>query len=242
MLKRILQPFYTAYVLVTFVACLLAALPFFFIIGSFDKAWARRIIWNIVHYWAVAWLFCIGQPVIKKGPRPARRKYVYIANHISYMDTVLIYAAIPHFFRTLGKKEMVHIPLFGFVYKQLAILVDRSSVHSRTKSLKLMWRLLKHECNIAIFPEGTFNETDKPLKDFFDGAFRLAINTQTPILPIVFPDTVNRWHYSAWWKLTPGWNRVVFLEPIEVDGLTIANLPQLKEQVYKVMEHALIKS
>jgi 1-acyl-sn-glycerol-3-phosphate acyltransferase len=242
MLKRILQPFYAAYVLVTFVACLLAALPLFLVFGSIDKAWARRVIWNIVHYWGIAWLFCIGQPMIIKGSSPSRRKYVYVANHISYMDTVLIYAAIPHFFRTLGKKEMVHIPLFGFVYKQLAILVDRSSAHSRTRSLKLMWRLLRNECNIAIFPEGTFNETDKPLKDFFDGAFRLAINTQTPILPMVFPDTVNRWHFSAWWKLSPGRNRVIFLDPVEVKGLSIADLPKFKEQVYKAMEEALIKS
>jgi 1-acyl-sn-glycerol-3-phosphate acyltransferase len=241
MLKRILQPFYTIYVIVTFAACLLIAFPFFLFFGSWNKAWARRIIWNIVHYWSYGWLFCIGQPVIRIGKRPANKKYVYIANHISYIDTVLIYAAVPHFFRTLGKKEMAKVPVFGFVYKQLAILVDRSSAHSRSKSLRLMWRLLKHECNIAIFPEGTFNETDKPLKDFYDGAFRLSINTQTPILPMVFPDTVNRWHYSAWWKLTPGRNRIVYLSPIETIGLTMADLPALKQKAYNTMEEALLK-
>lgn len=240
MLKRILQPFYTAYVIITFALCLLAAFPLFLLFGSQDKSWARNVIWNIVHYWACGWLFCIAQPVLRIGRRPGKHKYVYVANHISYMDTVLIYAAIPHFFRTLGKKEMVRIPVFGFVYKQLAILVDRSSAHSRAKSSKLMWRLLKHECSIAIFPEGTFNETGKPLKDFYDGAFRLAINTQIAILPMIFPDTVNRWHYSAWWKLSPGPNRVIYLDPIDVKGLTMADMPILKERVYKAMEAALV--
>ena len=70
--------------------------------------------------------------------------------------------------------------------------------------MRLMWRMLKKECSIIIFPEGTFNETEAPLKEFYDGAFRLAINTQTEIWPVLFPDTVDRWHFSHWWKLWPG--------------------------------------
>lgn len=240
MIKRILQPFYTAYVLSTFVVCLLLAFPVFLLFGVWDKVWARKIIWDIVHYWAIGWLFCIGQPMIRRGSRPQDDKYVYIANHISYMDTVLIYAAIPYYFRTLAKIEMARIPIFGFVYKQLAILVDRSSAHSRSRSLRLMWRMLKRECNIAIFPEGTFNESDAPMKEFYDGAFRLAINTQTPILPMLFPDTVNRWHFSAWYKLSPGRNRVIYLEPVPVAGLTAKDLPVLKDKVHKLMSDAMV--
>lgn len=200
---------------------------------------ARQIIWYITHYWAIGWLFIIGMPVSRKGIKPANKKYVYVANHISYLDTVLIYAAIPYYFRTLAKKEMARIPLFGFVYKQLAILVDRSSTESRAKSLRLMWRVLKNESNVAVFPEGTFNETGKPLKDFYDGAFRLAISTQTAIFPLVFPDTIHRWHYSAWWRLTPGRNRVIYLEPVETKGMVMQDLPELKKRVHEAMEAAL---
>lgn len=173
------------------------------------------------------------------GKKPFDKKYVYVANHISYLDTVLIYAAIPHYFRTLAKKEMVKIPVFGYVYKQLAVLVDRSSAHSRARSMRLMWRVLKNESNIAVFPEGTFNETDAPLKDFYDGAFRLAINTQTDILPMIFPDTVKRWHYSTAWKLNPGRNRVIYLEPVSIQGYSMERLPELKQKVYQQMEEAL---
>lgn len=242
MLRKLLQPFYTAWFTLTFLVCLLCAFPIFFIVGLWDKPNARKLIWIIVHHWALGWLFCVGMPVRRKGTRPDKQRYVYIANHISYLDTVLIYAAIPYYFRTLAKKEMVRIPIFGFVYKQLAILVDRSSPESRAKSMRLMWRQLRNECNIAVFPEGTFNETGAPLKEFYNGAFRLAINTQTPILPMIFPDSIRRWHFDTVWQYTPGRNRVIYLQPIPTTGLTMDDLPDLKQKVYEQMEQALINA
>lgn len=242
MFWKFLQPFYTAFVLLTFLVCLLVAFPFFLLIGIRDKPLAREIIWYIAHYWSIGWLWFIGMPAKVSGIKPKKgSKYIVVANHISYMDTVAIYAVIPEYFRTLAKKEMAKIPVFGFVYKQLAILVDRSSTNSRAKSMRLMWRVLKKESNITIFPEGTFNETDAPLKAFYDGAFRLAISAQTPIVPLLFLDTVNRWHYSAWWKLSPGKNRAIFLEQVETAGLTMADLPGFKQKVYDMMEAELLK-
>lgn len=239
MIRKVLQPFYTAFVLLSFLTSLLVSFPFMFVIGLWDKPGARKAIWNIIHYWAIGWLAFIGMPLRRIGKKPDKERYVYVANHISYMDTVVIYAGIPHYFRTLAKKEMANIPIFGYIYKQMTILVDRSSEQSRARSMRLMWRVLRKECNIAIFPEGTFNETDQPLKDFYSGAFRLAINTQKDIVPVLFPDTVSRWHYSAWWKLSPGRNRVVYLPPISVQGLTMDDLEMLKKKVYKVMEKEL---
>lgn len=237
---KLLQPFYSAWVILTFIACLLTAFPIFFLVGLWDKPGARRFIWIIIHYWAIGWMFCIGMPMRRLGKLPGKERYVYVANHISYLDTVLIYAAIPHYFRTLAKKEMAKIPVFGFVYKQMAILVDRSSPHSRARSMRLMWRVLRNESNVAVFPEGTFNETGAPLKDFYDGAFRLALNAQTPVMPMIFPDTIHRWHYSTAWKLKPGRNRVIYLDPVPVDGMTIQDLPVLKAKVHKMMEEAMV--
>ena len=242
MVWKIIQPFYTAFVLAIFLACLVVVFPFIFLLGIRDKPLTREIIWYIVHYWSIGWLWVIGMPVKVSGKKPASgAKYIVVANHISYMDTIAIYAAIPEYFRTLAKKEMVKIPLFGFVYKQLAILVDRSSTTGRAKSMRLMWRVLKNESNVTIFPEGTFNETTAPLKAFYDGAFRLAISTQVPIVPLLFLDTVKRWHYSGWWKLSPGKNRAIFLDAIPTDGLTMADLPAFKQKVYEAMETELLK-
>lgn len=241
MFRIVLQPFYTAYVIVTFTISILTAFPFFVLISLGNSIAARKAIYTIIRYWATGWLWAIGMPVTILGNRPKSGKYIVVANHISYLDTLVIFPAIPGYFRALGKKEISKIPVVGFIYKQIVIMVDRSNPHSRAKSLRLLWRVLHRESSIIIFPEGTFNETGATLKDFYDGAFRLAINTQTAIFPMVFPDTVQRWHYSGWWKLWPGKNRVVYLQPVSVTGLTMADLPILKQRVYNLMETELKK-
>jgi 1-acyl-sn-glycerol-3-phosphate acyltransferase len=241
MRRKILQPLYTGYVLVTFAVSILAAFPFFVIVGMGNSPAARRAIYSLIKYWCKGWLWITGMRVTLLGPRPAEGRYVVVVNHISYLDTLVIFPAIPGYFRPLGKKEISKIPIVGFIYKQIVIMVDRSNVHSRARSLRLLWRVLHREGNIIIFPEGTFNETNDVLKSFYDGAFRLAINTQKSILPIIFPDTVHRWHYSAWWKLWPGMNRAVYLPPVDVAGLTLADLPQLKEKVFDLMKTELKK-
>jgi 1-acyl-sn-glycerol-3-phosphate acyltransferase len=241
MFRKILQPFYTAFVLITFVVSVLVFFPVFVVIGINNNSNARKTIYRIIRFWCTGWLQLIGMPVRLTGKLPPDRRYIIVANHISYLDTLVIFAAIPGYFRALGKKEISRIPVLGFIYKQVVIMVDRNDVHSRARSMRLLWRVLHHEGHIIIFPEGTFNETGNPLKAFYDGAFRLAIKTQTPIFPIIFPDTADRWHYSAWWKLWPGRNRAVYLEPIDVSGFTIENLPALKQNIYTIMEAALVK-
>jgi 1-acyl-sn-glycerol-3-phosphate acyltransferase len=99
---------------------------------------------------------------------------------------------------------------------------------------------LKRGISIFIFPEGTLNETGKPLKDFFDGAFRIAIETQTPIKPILFLDSFDRLHYSSVFSLTPGISRSIFLEEIPVDGYTLKDLADLKNKVYTMIEQKLL--
>jgi 1-acyl-sn-glycerol-3-phosphate acyltransferase len=189
--------------------------------------------------WGRGWFFILGMPVRISGPRPPEGRYVIAVNHISYLDTVLIFPALPGYFRALGKKEISKVPVLGFLYRQIVVMVDRSNAQSRAISMRLMYRALKKESNIIIFPEGTFNETEHKLKEFYTGAFRLAVSSQTPILPVIFPDTVHRWHYSHWWKVWPGKNRVVYLPPVSVAGLTMNDVPALKQHVHDIMKAAL---
>ncbi len=242
MFRKIVQPFYTAYAIISFSTGLAILFPFFLLISIGNNIAARRTIYKIVTYWAKSWLWMNGMSLKISGPIPPKRRYVVVANHISYLDTVVVFNGLPGYFRALGKKEFSKVPVMGFLYRQIVIMVDRSSEHSRARSMRLMWRVLKNEADIMIFPEGTFNETGKPLKEFYNGAFRLAIDTQTPILPVIFPDTVDRWHYSHWWKIWPGRNRAIYLPPIQVEGLQLEDLPALKQRVYEEMEAALIKA
>ncbi len=239
MWRRLAQPFYSAYVAVTFVCSILLIFPLVLVLSFRDHYKNRKIIFGILKIWSQIWLTLIGMPLRRMGPLPPSRKFIVVANHISYLDGVVIFPSIPGYFRALGKKEVSSIPVVGLIYKQLVIMVDRSNSKSRSRSMRLMWRFLKHEGNILIFPEGTFNETGKPLKEFYDGAFRLAINTGVDILPIIFPDTVNRWHYSAWWKFWPGKNRAYYCAPVPVAGMSLEDLQKLKAHVFSEMQQKL---
>ncbi len=80
-----------------------------------------------------------------------------------------------------------------------------------------------------------------PLKEFYDGAFRLAIETQTPIKPVLFLDAYRRMPYESIFLMTPGQNRILYLEEIPVEGYAIGDLEKLKEEVYTIMEKKLIE-
>ena len=143
--------------------------------------------------------------------------------------------------RILGKSEMAKVPLFGFIYKNAVVMVDRKDVHQRAKSLKTLKSIITKNISIFICPEGTFNMTNAPLKNFYDGAFRIAIETQTPIKPILFLDTYDRLNYKNIFSLTPGKSRAVYLEETTTTGYTFADVAYLKEKIYKQMEDKLIR-
>jgi 1-acyl-sn-glycerol-3-phosphate acyltransferase len=174
--------------------------------------------------------------------RPDRKKqYIVIANHWSYLDTAMIFRAIPFYARPLAKYELSKIPLFGFLYKTMAIIVDRENPESRLKSLHLLKHTIEAEkTSIFIFPEGTFNETNEPLKSFYDGAFRIAIETQTPILPVLFPDTRKRWHYRSFWAWSAGISRAVFLPEIDVRNYSTNDVAALRDKTHQAMWRAML--
>lgn len=141
--------------------------------------------------------------------------------------------------RILGKAEMGKVPVFGIIYNAAVVPVLRGSAANRAKSVKTLKSVLSKEISIYIAPEGTFNMTDKPLIDFYDGAFRLAIETQTPIKPLLFLDAVDRLHWRSIFSLTPGKLRTVYLDEISPEGFTPFDVQAYKQKVYDTMEAKL---
>jgi 1-acyl-sn-glycerol-3-phosphate acyltransferase len=136
---------------------------------------------------------------------------------------------------------MTKIPVFGFIYRKAIVTVDRSSAGNRTKSVQILKSILRKGISVLVFPEGTFNVTHQPLKEFYDGAFRVAIESNTPVKPVLFLDGYNRMPYERLFSLNPGISRSVFLEEITTDGLTVNDVPVLREKVYQLMERKLIE-
>jgi 1-acyl-sn-glycerol-3-phosphate acyltransferase len=207
----------------------------------FGKVTGGNMIYVLCKIWGRTWYLVAGvqHGEIYEAPHNTGKQYIFVANHISYMDIPPIVAGIHQPVRALGKAEMVKVPIFGWIYRAAVILVDRKNSAARAKSIRALKAALSHGVSIFIFPEGTFNETRKPLKHFYDGAFRIAIETQTPIKPLLFIDTLRRMHYRSLFELTPGLNRVVYLKEIPVEGLTKDDLPALKQKVYDLMEEGL---
>lgn len=235
---------YCVYALVLFITGMLCILPLVAVFSFRERKKAGDGIYNACYVWDRVWmtLVGVGHTNIFESIPDANLQYVFVANHISYLDIPLILRTIRrHSFRVLGKAEMRKVPLFGYIYSRAVVMVDRSNPQERSKSVRELKSVLAQGSSVFIFPEGTFNMTHRPLKDFFDGAFRIAIETQTPIQPILFLDTYDRMHYSSIFHLRPGATRAVFLKAIPVEGLGFDDLPALRGQVYRLMEEKLIE-
>ena len=235
---------YCIYALLLFIAGMLCVLPFVVVFSFQEPKKGGDDIYHACYIWDKVWMTLIGlrHTNIFESIPDANQQYVFVANHISYLDIPLILRAIRrHSFRVLGKAEMRKVPLFGYIYSRAVVMVDRSNPQERSKSVRELKSVLATDSSVFIFPEGTFNMTHRPLKEFFDGAFRIAIETQTPIQPILFLDTYDRMHYSGIFHLRPGPTRAVFLRAIPVEGLGFDDLPALRGQVYRLMEEKLIE-
>lgn len=241
-LLKSIQVLYSVYAILLFVALLLVIFPFVLLCAVFGKVKGGNMIYRICSGWSDVWFFLIGirpkKIMTAEDPKPAAQ-YIFVANHISYLDIAMIVKTIRQPTRPLGKAEIAKVPVFGFLYRYGAIMVDRSNPENRKKSVAQLKSVLRKGISVFIFPEGTFNTTHQPLKEFYDGAFRIAIETQTPLLPVIFPDTAKRLHYSSIFSFTPGTCRAIFLEAVPVDLLTIQDLPELKKAVFTQMETAL---
>ncbi|HLL43503.1 MAG TPA: lysophospholipid acyltransferase family protein [Segetibacter sp.] len=236
-----LQWIYAVYALLMFAAIMFAVVPFVVVAFFFGRIKGGNIIYKVCKVWGYLWYFLIGirHKNIYEVANDFAAQYIFVANHNSYMDIPPIVIAINQPVRVLAKYELSKIPVFGFIYKSATVLVDRSDAEKRAQSIAEMRDFLRNHVSIFIFPEGTFNETGAPLKEFYDGAFRIAIETETPIKPILFLDTVDRLHYSSVFSLTPGRSRVVFMDEVSVEGMTMEELPAIKQKVYEIMESGL---
>jgi 1-acyl-sn-glycerol-3-phosphate acyltransferase len=219
-------------------------LPFFIYSFLLSPVTGGNILYKICRFWADAFFFFIGisHKNIYEEKHDTDKQYIFVSNHISYLDIPMMMKAIRHqHIRILGKAEMTKIPVFGYIYKKGAVLVNRESAIKRSESVKHLIFFLHKKISVFICPEGTFNMTHQPLKIFYDGAFRIAIETQKTIRPVLFLDTYDRLSYNCIFSLNPGKCRAVYLAETSTEGLTIKDVAILREKIYRQMEDALIR-
>jgi len=171
-----------------------------------------------------------------------KNTYVYCANHSSYMDIPTLFLAIPGYFTILGKSSLGQVPLFGYMFKRLYIIVNRKTSEGRYKAYTDALEAIDNKKSVVFFPEGTIPkpELNPKMGKFKDGPFKVAIEKQIPIIPITIP-------YN--WIILPDAAKntrvhrhkceLIFHKPIETTGMTMKDIESLKTSVYDIIDNKI---
>ncbi len=214
--------------------------PVLLIIMSKEKWYP--IFFKIANAWAKTILFVMGFTTKIDGFQKIdpKKSYVFCPNHTSMLDIMLMFAVTNNPFVFVGKKELKNIPVFGYVFKKTSILVDRSDTKSGRKAFKDANRKLQNGTSVCIFPEGKVPSDENVVLDTFkSGAFRMAIEHKTPIVPITFFDCKKRFSYT-FFSGSPGVLRVKIHDIITTKSLSLENRNELKDQVFKTIHTSLL--
>jgi 1-acyl-sn-glycerol-3-phosphate acyltransferase len=201
--------------------------PYFF---KMARIWAKVILFGMGFYYRVE----------KNQELNPHESYMIVANHTSMTDIMLMLAVIDNPFVFVGKQELAKIPLFGFFYKRTCILVDRNNAQSRLAVFESAQKRLNRGLSICIFPEGGVPEDESVLLDTFkDGAFRLAIEHQIPIVPVSFGDNKKRLSYT-FFSGSPGLMRVKIHSQIGTKGKTLQDRRSIRDEVRQIIYNQLV--
>jgi len=242
--KWLFLPFRSLYkgyfALVFFASLVVLYLPFRVLLHKPDR---YQRAFRLKRAWAnfLQWASMVPVRVEQRAALP-KAPYVICCNHSSYLDIIQMYNVIPEYFLFMGKYELLKWPLFNIFFKDMNIAVNRGSHIEAAKAFRRAAQAIDRGTSIAIFPEGGIPPFTPRMKPFKDGAFRLAIEKQVPIVPVTF---VNHWKLfgeptELLSRARPGVALAVVHAPISTTGLTEADLVALRRKVYDVIEAPLI--
>ncbi len=214
--------------------------PFLLIFTISEKTYPQ-FFWLARNLWARPILYgmCCFPKIVREQRMKKGRSYMLVANHTSMLDIMLMLHVSGNPFVFVGKKELVNIPIFGFFYKRVCILVDRDNVRSRTGVYLRAQRRLDQGLSICIFPEGGVPDEEVVLDKFKDGAFRMAIAHKIPVVPMTFYDNKKRFSFT-FFSGGPGRTRVKVHQFFETDILSAEDTSTLREEVRGMILKELI--
>lgn len=239
-LKQIFAGFYRIWFFLIVAVATILLFPFL-LVSILKNSW-YPFFFKIARTWSAFIIYGIGcKPIIKREVVYEKGKsYMFVANHTSMSDIMLMFYATKNPFVFVGKKELAKIPLFGYIYKRTCILVDRGNNKSRVEAFRRAEIRLNEGLSVCIFPEGGVpDDLSILLDEFKDGAFRLAIEHQIPLAPMTFHDNKKRFPYS-FFKGGPGKMRVKVHKTMATEGLTLENRKELKSTTRQVILNELL--
>jgi 1-acyl-sn-glycerol-3-phosphate acyltransferase len=242
-MKYLLFPFhllYKLYVGAIFWLSLLFLYPFFHRLlkrKKFDSVFKLKCFWSKMFQV----LLFTPVKVERRAPLP-KPPYIICSNHSSYLDIILFYSAFDEYFLFMGKGELLHWPLFRLFFRKMDIPVHRGNPRFAVRAFHRAKEELKKGRSIAIFPEGTIPEGAPALGSFKNGAFKLAVETGLPIVPVTWVNNYRRFGEPSdvWSGGHPGISKVVIHEPVYPSGANEpAEFVTLRKEVFRVIDSAL---
>ncbi|THV61187.1 1-acyl-sn-glycerol-3-phosphate acyltransferase [Flagellimonas alvinocaridis] len=215
----------------------------FLLLATISERTYSQFFWMAKNLWAKPILYGMGcfPKIIREQDMEKGKSYMLVANHASMLDIMLMLVVSKNPFVFVGKKELVKIPVFGFFYKRVCIMVDREDVRSRTGVYRRAQRRLDQGLSICIFPEGGVPEEHILLDEFKDGAFKMAIAHKIPIVPITFYDNKKRFSFT-FFSGRPGRIRAKVHHFFETGILAEEDKSTLREEVREVILKELTES
>jgi len=214
--------------------------PVLIFVTSSEKLYP--IFFKIAQIWANTILFIMGFKVelFEDEKVDNTKSYMFCPNHTSMIDIMVMLSVAKNPFVFVGKKELTKIPIFGYFYKRTCIIVDRNNSKSKLAVFEEARRRLSNGMDVCIFPEGLVADDESiVLSEFKNGAFRLAIEHQIPIVPITMYDCKKRFSYTFFSGST-GKLRVKVHHFIQTESLTLKNCNSLKKQTFNLIYNELI--
>lgn len=245
-MKYLLIPFqiiYTIYFLVLYAIGLTISFLGTLILALLMVKKAHVLIYRFYKAWIGVFFTISGvrMKVYGKEIRDNTPPCIVVSNHATNIDMITAPYALPLGAKPLAKIELLKIPIIGYQFKIMSVTVDRKSKESRERSMLLLKKTLEEGFPIFIYPEGTRNRTEVPLKEFYDGAFKIAIEMQKPILPIVTVNARSIWPMGSI-LIKPGLVKAFYLPPIDTTGMTEADVPAIKQKVYDQMKECILQN
>ncbi|TAF34660.1 MAG: 1-acyl-sn-glycerol-3-phosphate acyltransferase [Cytophagales bacterium] len=240
-LKKTAWSIYSYWSFGVFFLLMAFVLPFVILIyWTLEERRAGKLAFYFIRFWQQTFCICTGvrYKFVGKEHLDPKRAYIFVPNHASHLDSPALVAGIPEQFKALGKQEILKYPLFGQIFKYLGVTVDRTSVASRRESFKVIRNKIDKGIHIVIFAEGTMNRTEQLLQPFFDGAFRIAVETKTPIVPMTICNARHMLPPNTL-QLRPGDVVSIFGEPIETQHLGLEDVARLKKEVFEQIKSNL---
>lgn len=235
-LKDVAGKFFACWAALIFIISLFPVSIAMWLTGFEKEPKKTHAFYRISRVWTNYLLVMFGCELKIKGLEHFQKgeNYVVISNHNSMMDITLTtpYLAGPN--KTIAKIEISRVPLFGPIYKRGTILVDRKNKNSRADSFNKMKAVLRMGLHMVIYPEGTRNKSDQPMKEFHDGAFRLAIEMKKAILPSLLFNTKKAMPAEKGFYFWPASLHLHFLAPVfPMPNETAA---ELRDRLFTIMK------